>query len=346
MTRSESQPADGFSKIKYHALQHSVPLTVHLELTYACNWSCGFCYNRVHADSGVLSAEEWRKVLCDLRELGTLIVVLTGGEPLLHPEWLEIARAARERHMAIRVFTNGSLVDEMAADELIALLPLSIELSLHGATAATHDRTSGVKGSFAALWSGIDHLQKRGAPLVLKTPLTRDNEAELDQIVELAASRSLPLRIDSSLKAGDDGSCEPLQWSATCAGVRHLMAHLQAVARVPQVHRLPGGVSCGIGRLTLAIAPDGTVYPCIQWRRTVMGNVRESDVGEIWRSSQLRHELALMAQQVNDRLMAVGGAVSRYPFCLAEPECLEEALQPGSPFLVRAELADRYRDSG
>jgi len=64
-------------------------------------------------------------VLDGLRELGTLYVTLTGGEPLTHPEFLEIARGARQRAFALRIFTNGALVTEATADAIAALRPMA-----------------------------------------------------------------------------------------------------------------------------------------------------------------------------------------------------------------------------
>src|SRR4030095_13084208 len=136
----------------------------YLELTYRCNWRCVFCYNPRHGDLQPLSVADWTDVLDDLRALGTLAVVLTGGEPLAHPEFLAIARAARTRGFAVRLFTNGSLVTDAMADELAALDLVSIEMSLHGATPETHDRTTARPGSFTALLEGVDRLKARGVP--------------------------------------------------------------------------------------------------------------------------------------------------------------------------------------
>src|SRR5262245_57342835 len=127
-------------------------MTAYLELTYACNWRCVFCYNPRHHDLQRLALDDWRAVLDDLRTLGTLTVVLTAGEPLLHPDFVAIARAVRERAFALRLFTNGSLIDDAMADAIAELAPFAVEMSLHGATAPTHDATTKRPGSFAALW--------------------------------------------------------------------------------------------------------------------------------------------------------------------------------------------------
>jgi MoaA/NifB/PqqE/SkfB family radical SAM enzyme len=213
----------GFVPLKQRALARSQPLSVHLEITYACNWRCVFCYNPRHHDRVRLSAAEWDPVLDDLRDLGTLTVTLTGGEPLTHPEFFAIASAVRARRFALRIFTNGALVTDETARRLAALDPLSVEVSLHGADPAVHDGATGRPGSLQALWSGVDRLRAAGLTVVVKTPLTRENENQLETMIALVADRDLPHRIDPVLTARDGGDRSPLRHGATAAGVRRLM---------------------------------------------------------------------------------------------------------------------------
>src|SRR6266545_3605449 len=138
------------ARLKQKALAAAQPLTVHLELTYRCNWRCVFCYNPRHFDRAALSADEWIAVLDDLRVLGTLNITFTGGEPMAHPEIFRILRAARERAFVVRLFTNATLIDDAAADELAALNLLAVEISIHGATAEVHDQATARTGSFDA----------------------------------------------------------------------------------------------------------------------------------------------------------------------------------------------------
>ncbi len=121
------------ARLKQIAFERAQPLSASLELTYRCNWRCVFCYNPRHHDLRGLSTARWLSLLDELRALGTLYVALTGGEPLSHPEFLTIARGVRERAFALRILTNGALVTEALAGEIARLLPMAVELSLHGA---------------------------------------------------------------------------------------------------------------------------------------------------------------------------------------------------------------------
>jgi MoaA/NifB/PqqE/SkfB family radical SAM enzyme len=338
--------ATGSLRVKQRAFALAQPLSALLELTYHCNWRCVFCYNPRHSDLRGLSGAEWIAVLDDLRSLGTLTVTLTGGEPLAHPEFLAIARAARERALALNVFTNGSLVNDALADALAALTPVAVEMSVHGACAATHDRTTGRPGSFASMLGGIERLQARGVRLLLKTPLTRWNETEIDGIVALAESRGVPLRLDPTLTPRDDGDRGPLAYAATAAGVERLYRQVAALGQLPTAVRTPGGANCGVGRVTLAVDPEGNVYPCLQWRVRSLGNVRETPLAEMWRTSPVREEAAAFAQTANDRLLAGGGALARFPFCPAlAQQATGDPLGIDPAHRLRAEAAERIRSS-
>lgn len=336
--------APGFVAYKQRALRQSVPLSAHLEITYACNWRCVFCYNPRHHDLRRLTLGEWEAVLDGLRRLGTLTVTLTGGEPLAHPQFFELAAAVRQRAFLLRVFTNGTLVDDAAADRLAALKPMAVELSLHGATAEVHDAATARRGSFDELWAAVDRLVARGATVKLKTPLTRLNEHQLEALVELVAARGLGHSIDPTLTPNDTGDRGPLAYAASPAAVERLMAILRERGQLPGTQREEGGSNCGLGRLTLAVDPEGNVYPCLQWRRTTLGNVRERGLHDLWQGSDEREQAAEVARVANDRLLRAGGALARFPFC---PALAEQAT--GDPLGIsdehrrQAEAAARAR---
>lgn len=322
--------------LKLRALQRAQPISAILELTYSCNWRCVFCFNPRHSDLDRMEVKDWRAVLEDLRDIGGLTVALTGGEPLTHPGFFEIARTARELRLALRVFTNGSLVDQGTAREIAALHPVSVELSLHGATAEVHDAATAKPGSFNALLRGLEYLKAAGVRVLLKTPLTRLNEHQVDDMISLAAGKGVPYLIDPSLTPQDDGDRGPLAYAASSETILRVM-RMQAIAKTlgPE-RRERGNVNCGLGRITVAVDPEGNAYPCHQWRRTSLGNVRETRLRDLWKTAPVRREAAALSIAVNDTLIDRGGPLSTFSFCPAL--AFEET---GSPFIPDADVERR-----
>src|SRR5215470_16533007 len=143
------------------------------ELTYRCNLDCTFCYNDTALKGVPLRREQYFHFFEELCELGTLNLTLTGGEPLAHPEFFTLGRRARELGFVVRVKSNahalrGKLLQRMK-DEVD---PFMVEVSLHGATAATHDRQTQVAGSFDRLVANLRDARASGLRIKLNSPLT------------------------------------------------------------------------------------------------------------------------------------------------------------------------------
>lgn len=322
------------------ALALAQPLSALLELTYHCNWRCVFCYNPRHSDIKRMSADEWCVVLDDLRRLGTLSVTLTGGEPLTHPEFFRIAREVRSRAFGLRIFTNGTLIDDRAADEIAELLPMAVEMSIHGSTPETHERATMKVGSYTRLLETVDRLLAREAKVYLKAPITSLNEHEVDEMVALAQRLHVPLSFDVTITPRDDGDTAPLAYTASPETRRRLMKSMG----VHESHRQTGDVNCGLGRTTLAVDPEGNVYPCMQWRHQSLGNVRSTRLEEMWTTSPKRAEIAQVSIDANDALIAIGGPAASFSFCPAI--AFQESgnpLVPDRDFLERAAIAHDIR---
>jgi MoaA/NifB/PqqE/SkfB family radical SAM enzyme len=334
----------GWHQLKQKALALAQPLGAYLELTYRCNWRCVFCYNPRHSDRRRLGLAEWTDVLDDLRALGTLSVTITGGEPLTHPEFVAIGRAARERHFSLRIFTNGTLVGEELADAIAGMRPLAVEMSLHGACAATHERATGAPGSFAAMLRGLERLRGRGVPLVLKSLLTSLNEHELDGMIALADRLGVAHQVDATVTPRDDGDRSPLRYRASEDAVARMYRRTAEKGSLPFAGRVEGGVNCGLGRLTLAVDPEGEVYPCLQWRHSSLGNVRRTRLRDLWPASAVRERAAAVSVAANDALRARGGAVASFPFCPAlAAQHTGDPLRPDDAHVVQAGIVARLR---
>jgi MoaA/NifB/PqqE/SkfB family radical SAM enzyme len=193
---------------------------------------------------------------------------------------------------------------------------------------------------------GVDHLLERGVGVVLKTPLTRLCEDEMEPMHALAEARGVPWRVDPLLTPRDDGDKGPLAYRASSTAIDAVYRLLSAAGQLPHEERVKGGVNCGLGRTTLAVDPEGNVFPCMQWRKTPLGNVRDTPLRDLWPTSETRLQAAAVARTANDRMMAAGGALASFPFCPALAEqSTGDPLQPDERHRERAEMAERIRRS-
>ncbi len=282
-------------RIRQQGLLHGVML----ELTYKCNLDCFFCYNDRGLEGKQMMLSDYQRLLDDLANMGVLFVTLTGGEPLVHPDFFAIGGAARERGFVTYIKTGGHGLKGAVARRLKQEVdPLGIEISLHGATAETHDRQTQVPGSFDKLIRALPELIDLGLRPLFVSTLTAWNEHQIDEMFELVNSFGLRLRFQGPVAPRDDGDTEPLSIQPSEAAWQHMaavaeewrqtaLADTECAPREEKKASSEPKAFCGAGSEGILIDPYGSVVSCLQLRRSA-GNVHQQPIHEIWRSHVFR----------------------------------------------------------
>jgi len=130
-------------------------------------------------------------VISEAAEWGVPEVELSGGEPMLREDFLDLIRYARGIGIGVNVTTNGTLIDEEAAREFARTDGLRLQISLDGATAAVHDWIRGVPGCYDRIMAGIERLHRAGCgasgmPYNATTVIVDRNLEELTDLIDLA----------------------------------------------------------------------------------------------------------------------------------------------------------------
>lgn len=163
------------------------PIFGHIELTYRCNLDCIHCYCKGLDDrSRELTTEEWKKIIDILREEGCMTLCLTGGDPLMRKDFLEIYSYAREKGFIITIFTNGYALNRKIAAYLAKHPPNSIEITLNGITPHTYESITQRRSSFRKVIENIKLLKENKISLILKSNCLKANKDELGLIKKWA----------------------------------------------------------------------------------------------------------------------------------------------------------------
>jgi MoaA/NifB/PqqE/SkfB family radical SAM enzyme len=278
--------------------------SVLVELTYRCNLDCFFCYNDLGLKGKPVSTERYLELWQELAEMQVFTLTLSGGEPLAHPDFVELGRGARDLGFVVRVKSNGHALSPSYSQQIKDEIdPFMVDVSIHGSTAEVHDRQTRVPGSFDRLMANIEGARKAGLRLKANTTLTSWNEHEIEGIFALAESLDLGLSISPTVSPKDDGDTEPLSIRPSDEAVQRMFRALEASKPSAPAELLsdPGEAApttsknCGAGASTLVIDPFGDVFPCVQWRRSI-GNVHQSTIGEIWSGSAVEEIRSLNEQ--------------------------------------------------
>lgn len=163
--------------------KHFYPLHGQIELTYRCALNCFHCYCK-GSENRELEFEtgEWKKIIAEIQRAGCICLCLTGGDPFVRKDFLEIYSYIKAKGFIITIFTNASgLTNEILA-YLIKSPPLSIEVTLNGATPKSYEAVTQVRGSFLRVMNNIKRLAKNRLPLTLKSNCLKINNREIGTI--------------------------------------------------------------------------------------------------------------------------------------------------------------------
>jgi AdoMet-dependent heme synthase len=176
------------------------PYVVSWNLTYRCNLACEHCYldagstpqvgTENFSDRSELATEECFKVIDQIAAFAPeCVTILTGGEPLLRRDILEIVRRAAERGLWVVVGTNGVRITENVAQRLAEAGARGLSLSLDALDPDRHDRFRRVRGAWRNTVEGAEILKRTGLPFIVQTTAGSHNLGELEAIADFAHDR-------------------------------------------------------------------------------------------------------------------------------------------------------------
>jgi radical SAM protein with 4Fe4S-binding SPASM domain len=277
-----------------------------LEATLACNAKCRHCGSSAGKPrERELDTGEMIGLVRELGALGTESVTLSGGEPLVRPDWIEITAAIRDAGARPELITNGLVVEEQA--EAIAGAGFyGVTFSIDG-PAAIHDRLRGVRGGLERLLRGAARLQDRGVRIGACTQINKENLPALDALYALLANArfdgwqlQLTMPMGEAAPLRDELCIDPSQLPEV---ERRLLAYQRdgavycyAADNIGYMSRAEPHLRSGTGRAhhawigcragidVIGVTSDGTVRGCLSLQREFdEGNVRERPLAEIWR---------------------------------------------------------------
>jgi radical SAM protein with 4Fe4S-binding SPASM domain len=318
------------------AAQFQRPYVISWNLTYRCNLACEHCYldaggtplvgTENFADRSELGTEECFKVIDEIATFAPeCLTILTGGEPLLRRDILEIVRRAAERELWVVVGTNGVRISENVASRLRDAGARGLSLSLDALDPDRHDRFRKVRGAWRNTVEGAEILNRTGLPFIVQTTAGSHNLGELEAIADLAHDRlaakvwnlyflvptgrgqfvsdMTPAQYDdvlASLYRIQRKYHRRMLVNAKCAPhyIKTVLEHAGDGETPPTatdvawpgsspIRTYSGGAGgCPAGTHYMGIRPNGDVTPC-PYLPVFAGTLRSSSLADLWTSSGL-----------------------------------------------------------
>lgn len=268
------------------------PICITWQITNKCNLRCIHCL----ADSSQrkpaeLSMEEIKGFLDDLSTMHVFYINVGGGEPLLHPNFFEIADYAEEKGIYIQFSTNGTLIDKAMA-ELIAERNLRVQVSLDGWNQKINDQIRGA-GTFDKAINAVRLLCEKHVTVSVNCVATKSNLEDLDNIYQLVTNLGAKLRLSRLRPSGRATE----RWRELSPSKNQYVYLYKWLLDHPDVNTgdsffflsalgepLPGLSHCGAWDLTCSVDPEGNIYPCpfTITSSLLIGNIRNKPLSKWW----------------------------------------------------------------
>lgn len=264
-----------------------------LELTYRCNEHCQHCYLDVHEEQTTvneLTGKEWLDVIDQLARMGCMKILVTGGEPTLHPAFLDVCKHIINRGMLCDVYTNGLAISDILFDSLCNIPINSISVSLYAGTEAFHDEITGVPGSFQKTLTTLLRFKNAGFDAYAKTPVFHKHLDDYFAAKELGRKHGFRVLASNFLTPGHSGKTRNLLMMDALE-YRSFLEHeaipdtRKRTAPDTSKGRLDEPI-CHAGQSTLCLTPFGDVLPCNSFL-AACGNIKKTTLSNIWRTSDI-----------------------------------------------------------
>ena len=317
------------------------------ELTDRCNLCCLHCGSRSGDGKGhnldtALLLRTLNEIAQDF-EPRTVMLCLTGGEPLLHPDFFAIAESIHSLGFPWGITTNGTLIDSDRAKAMAALGLESVTLSLDG-TENTHDALRQVKGSFRKVIAAVEHLHTAGIKVQITSVIHSGNFHELQPLYELMCR----LKVESwrviniepigralehrELLLSDEKIIGLLNFIRekrystdtpmdVCFGCSHYLSF-------EYEHELRDNYFiCGSGIYVGSILCNGDIYSCLDIERRpelIQGNIARDRFSDVWRDGfrqfrSDRTELCESCRRCEEREFCAGDSTHTWNFDQNKP---------------------------
>jgi radical SAM protein with 4Fe4S-binding SPASM domain len=279
-----------------------VPLVMSWNVTRKCNLKCPHCYINATAREleNELSTEEAKKLIDQILEVSSPLLILSGGEPLLREDIFELISYGSAKGLKMGLGSNGSLIDSGVAKRLKEAGITTVSISLDSHIPAQHDEFRGVKGSWEKAVNAIRALRENGVLVQVNTTVTQQNYDQIDDIMLLAEKLGVenfhlfflvPTGRGTKIADISPAKYEGMIKATFAKASRHRLNVRPSCA--PQFMRIAKDVGldmrqwirgCIAGLYYCRVYPNGDITPC-PYLPIKLGNVREKTFKEIWLNS-------------------------------------------------------------
>lgn len=283
---------------------HPTAFVLHCDITSACTERCIHCYIPEHKNAHMKTSKIF-SVIDEFSELGGLKICFSGGECMLHPDFVKILKYARQKDLSISLMSNLTCCDSEMISILKEINIASLQVSLYSMDSEIHDSITQIPGSFNQTIHSLLELHANKIPIQISCPTMKKNYAGYKDVLQFAAQHNIPAYTDFILMARSDHSTDNLTQRLSLSEAEYLMrdmldhSYRYASRILSQTEfekiAIPSAdweeeQICGAGISSICLNSNGEYYPCAGFQNYPVGNCNKQTLREVWENSpQLKY---------------------------------------------------------
>lgn len=280
-----------------HFKDHPRLMSFQVELTSRCNERCVHCYIPHKNKINDIDPSLFYDILDQCREMGVLALTLSGGEPMLHKNFCEFLRKAKEYDFSINILSNLTLLNDDIIKEMKENRLSSVQVSLYSMNPDIHDSITKFPGSFCKTRDNIMRLVENDIPLQISCPAMKQNKNCFADVLRWARELKVRAETDYIMMARYDRTIDNLDNRLDLDEVERIITDIiennpdyQEELSKPnfaenESRDRRNDLVCGVCANSICMIANGNIYPCAGWQDYVCGNIKETLLKEIWENS-------------------------------------------------------------
>ena len=268
------------------------PVSVHIEIVSECNERCIHCYIPHKYKTQLMTPEMFYNLLDQCRSMNIQHVTISGGEPMLHKDFIGFLKRCREYDMSVNVLSNLTLLNEEVVAEMKCNPLLGVQTSVYSVRPEVHDAITNSNGSLQKTLQSVISLVENKIPVQISCPIMKANLDCYREVRDWADTYKVLVGFDYAVIGQYDHGNQNLECRLTYSDVERVIKEELAVNPAYRDELIEEAGNnrrknkedyiCSVCNSSICVGPNGNVFPCAGWQGYILGNVSERSLRDLW----------------------------------------------------------------
>ncbi|WP_407420152.1 radical SAM/SPASM domain-containing protein [Barnesiella intestinihominis] len=301
LAEDDSNTIDTQEFLSKYYKERPFPTSIHVEIASECNERCIHCYIPHEFKQDLMDENLFNLVLSQAIELNLLHITISGGEPMLHPRFIDFMRKCREADMSVNILSNLTLLNNEMIEEMKLNPLLSVQTSIYSMQENIHDGITHQKGSLNKTVASVIKLIENHIPVQISCPILKNNVNSYREVKEWAVKHNISAGIDYSIIAQYNHNKKNINCRLSIEELKNFISEQfssdslfrdEIEKEITERRKKTGDdYICSICNSSICIGPNGNVFPCVGWSSKILGNIKSQSLQDVWMKSEAVKQL-------------------------------------------------------